>query len=90
MKNLMKISLMKNFIFFVWCKLKENAKKFDEMIKKRLKYNRIQTKFDSTVRSAVHWYSLGNHDLFPLTFFQDSCKCSPLNVHVAYGIKTPC
>ena len=27
--------------------------KFDEMIKKRLKYTRIQTKYDSTVRDQV-------------------------------------
>ena len=34
--------------FFVSCKLKKNAMKFDEMIKKRLKYDRMQTKYDST------------------------------------------
>ena len=40
---------MKNFIFCV-VQLKENVMKFDEMIKERLKYNRMQTKYDSTVK----------------------------------------
>ena len=38
----MKISLMKNLIYLSW-KLKENVMEFDELIKKRLKYNRMQT-----------------------------------------------
>ena len=39
--------------------------------------------------SAVHRHSFGNHDLLLLTISQDSCKFSPLNVHVAYGIEMP-
>ena len=38
----MKISLMKNLIYLSW-ELKENVMEFDELIKKRLKYNRMQT-----------------------------------------------
>ena len=43
---------MKNFIFCV-VQLKENVMKFDEMIKERLKYNRMQTKYDSTVKITI-------------------------------------
>ena len=39
--------------------------------------------------SAVHLHSFGNHYLLLITFAQDSCKSSPLNVHIAYGIEIP-
>ena len=39
--------------------------------------------------SAVHLHSFGNHCLLLITFAQDSCKSSPLNVHITYGIEIP-
>ena len=41
---------------FSKCILREYVMKFDEMIKERLKYNWMLTKYDSTVRSRQHWY----------------------------------